>query len=316
MLFRSYGFYSYEANDVQLVGNEYRNNIVYGIDPHDRSHKLLFSYNTVYGSHKKHGIIGSRNVEDSWVIGNLTFDNKGSGIMMDRYAGRNIIYANTAFDNHSNGISIYESPCNIISSNSMFKNGRSGITVRNSWDIGVFHNLVDDNGNLGVEGYSVEFITKPGAPARNLLLDPYERFLSLAATSNRLKNNKQGAVGTTGTGAMLLQGNTLIGSSKRLFLNDLKLAERDIGSRQANGVMVGGGCPKPKRPYSCPFVQQNYLSQELAAAPLAGRPFPSCPGRTIVNAATQQRTQAFPLEKMREDDDEAVESASPTGAKL
>lgn len=311
-----YGFYSYEANDVQVVGNEYRNNIVYGIDPHDRSHKLLFSYNTVYGSHKKHGIIGSRNVEDSWYIGNLTFDNKGSGMMMDRYAGRNIMYANTAFDNHSNGISIYESPCNIIASNSVFNNGRSGITVRNSWDVGIFHNSIQDNRNLGIEGYAVEFVTKPGAPSRNLLLDPYERFLSAAAVSNRLKNNGQGGMGMTGMGAMLLQKNTLIGPSKRLFLNDLRLAERDIGSRQASGVMVAGGCPHPKRPYSCPFIQQNYLSRELAAAPLSGRPFPSCPGNTIVNAATKQGS-VFAPDQSRDDDieDRAAPSAPVSASK-
>ncbi|MDX3909067.1 MAG: right-handed parallel beta-helix repeat-containing protein [Sphingobium sp.] len=308
-----YGFYSYEANDVQVVGNEYRDNIVYGIDPHDRSHKLLFSFNTVYGSHKKHGIIGSRNVEDSWVIGNLAFDNHGSGIMMDRYAGRNIIYANTAFDNHANGISIYESPCNIISSNAVFKNGRSGVTVRNSWNVGIFHNEITDNGNLGIEGYSIEFVTKPGAPERNLLLDPYERFLSAAAASNTLKNNKQGGMGMIGMGAMLLQDNTLIGSSKRMFLNDLKLAERDIGARQADGVMVGGGCPKPKRPYACPFVQQNFLSRELPLVPAAGRPFPSCSGRTIINAATRQGGQRFAAEVVREDVDADADGQSVGG---
>lgn len=309
-----YGFYSYEANDVQVVGNEYRDNIVYGIDPHDRSHKLLFAYNTVYGSLKKHGIIGSRNVEDSWYIGNLTFDNKGSGMMMDRYAGRNIMYANTAFDNHSNGISIYESPCNIIASNSVFNNGRSGITVRNSWDVGIFRNTIRDNRNLGIEGYAVEFVTKPGAPSRNLLLDPYEQFLSAAAVSNRVKNNGQGALGMTGMGAMLLEDNTLIGSSKRLFLNDLKRAENGLGSRQADGVMVSGACPRPKRPYACPFVQQNYLSGELAAAPSVGRPFPSCPGNTIVNAATQQGAAGFAPDRAREDDVEDSADLLPPAA--
>ncbi|AUW57644.1 hypothetical protein C1T17_05535 [Sphingobium sp. SCG-1] len=311
-----YGFYSYEANDVQVVGNEYRDNIVYGIDPHDRSHKLLFSYNTVYGSGKKHGIIGSRNVEDSWFVGNLTFENKGSGMMMDRYAGRNILYANTAFDNHANGISIYESPCNLISSNTVFKNGRSGITVRNSWDVGIFHNQVQDNHNLGIEGYAVEFITKPGAPARNLLLDPYEQFLSTAAVSNKLKNNHQGGMGMLGMGAMLVQGNTMVGPAKRLFLNDLKLAERDLGARQAAGVMIASGCPRPKRPYSCPFVPQNYLSRELSAAPAFGKPFASCPGNTIVNAATQKGAQSLPLDKARDEEADDEDLPRPLGATL
>ena len=51
-----YGFYSYEAENAALLGNEYRDNIVYGIDPHDRSRYLMIAYNTTYDTHKKHGV--------------------------------------------------------------------------------------------------------------------------------------------------------------------------------------------------------------------------------------------------------------------
>lgn len=162
------------------------------------------------------------------------------------------------------------------------------------------------NRNVGIEGYALEFVTKVGQPSRNLLLDPYEQFLSIAAVSNEVKDNKQGGVAMTGMGAMLLQGNRLVGSAKRMFLNDLRLAERDVSSRQAGGIMVAGGCPRPKRAYSCPFVQQHFLSRELALAPLGGRPFPTCPGKTIVNAATQQNAQSVPL-----DDEVEEEAADP-----
>ena len=36
-----YGFYSYEADDIAIVGNIYSNNAIYGIDPHDRSRRLI-----------------------------------------------------------------------------------------------------------------------------------------------------------------------------------------------------------------------------------------------------------------------------------
>ena len=44
-----YGFYCYEADDLVVKGNTYRDNIVYGIDPHDRSHRLIIADNTVHG---------------------------------------------------------------------------------------------------------------------------------------------------------------------------------------------------------------------------------------------------------------------------
>src|SRR5207248_1025171 len=69
------GFYSFEAGSVSVIGNEYRDNIVYGVDPHDRSKDLRIAFNTAYGSHKKHGIIVSREVDDSVIVGNLSFAN-------------------------------------------------------------------------------------------------------------------------------------------------------------------------------------------------------------------------------------------------
>src|SRR3546814_5253813 len=79
-----FGFYSYEADRVALIGNEYRNNMIYGIDPHDYSRKLIIAFNSAYGAQKKHGIIGSRGVDDSYFIGNLAFGNHGTGLMLDR----------------------------------------------------------------------------------------------------------------------------------------------------------------------------------------------------------------------------------------
>src|SRR3546814_16913053 len=61
------------------------NNMIYGIDPHDYSRKLIIAFNSAYGAQKKHGIIGSRGVDDSYFIGNLAFGNHGTGMMLDRF---------------------------------------------------------------------------------------------------------------------------------------------------------------------------------------------------------------------------------------
>ena len=87
------------------------------MDPHDRSHQLTIAYNTAYGTHEKHGIIVSREVDRSFIVGNVVFRNRGSGFMLDRDSTANIIYANTAFDNDQDGITLFESSCNLIMAN-------------------------------------------------------------------------------------------------------------------------------------------------------------------------------------------------------
>ncbi|HEV7415261.1 MAG TPA: right-handed parallel beta-helix repeat-containing protein, partial [Tianweitania sediminis] len=130
-----YGYYSYEADDVALIGNEYRDNIVYGIDPHDRSRRLVIALNTSYGAAKKHGIIVSREVDDSFIIGNVSLRNAGSGLMLDRLSQRNLIYANTSIDNGGDGLTFYESGCNLAAANHLANNARAGIKIRNSTDV-------------------------------------------------------------------------------------------------------------------------------------------------------------------------------------
>ena len=49
-----YGFYSYEAEDVAMVRNVYHDNIIYAIDPHDRSKRLIIANNKTYGTKYKH----------------------------------------------------------------------------------------------------------------------------------------------------------------------------------------------------------------------------------------------------------------------
>ena len=103
-----YGFYCYEADDLVVKGNTYRDNIVYGIDPHDRSHRLIIADNTVHGTRKKHGIIVSREVNDSFIFNNRSYENKLSGIVLDRNSEGNLVAYNEVYRNHSDGITLRE----------------------------------------------------------------------------------------------------------------------------------------------------------------------------------------------------------------
>ena len=185
-----YGFYCYEADDLVLLNNVYRNNIVYGIDPHDRSNRLIIAGNTVYGTVKKHGIIISREVNHSWIINNRVYDNQLSGIVLDRDSRHNLIAYNETYRNKSDGITLYESDDNLLWGNKAVDNGRHGIRVRNSRDISLYENIAMANGLLGIYGHTKDL----SGSARNFELDPYAMDLSLQVVGGRLISNRSGAI--------------------------------------------------------------------------------------------------------------------------
>lgn len=185
-----YGFYCYEAEDVVVRGNTYHDNIKYGIDPHDRSRRLLIAQNTVYGTRIKHGIIVSREVNDSWIVDNRSYDNGLSGIVIDRSSVRNVIALNKSYRNHSDGITIYESPNTLIWRNLLTANNRHGIRVRNSIDVQLRDNVAVGNGLSGVYGH-IEDLSDTG---RNLKLDPFHPSISLTVVGGKLVSNGSGPV--------------------------------------------------------------------------------------------------------------------------
>ncbi|AOE83811.1 poly(beta-D-mannuronate) C5 epimerase [Pseudomonas sp. TCU-HL1] len=180
-----YGFYCFEAEDVVIKGNTYRDNIVYGIDPHDRSRRLLIADNTVHGTRKKHGIIISREVDDSWIVNNRSYDNKLSGIVIDRNSVNNLVAWNEVYQNHSDGITLYESSNNLLWGNKILSNQRHGIRVRNSVNIRLYENLSAANGLTGVYGHIKDLSNTD----RNIKLDPFDTKVSLILVGGKLAGN-------------------------------------------------------------------------------------------------------------------------------
>jgi poly(beta-D-mannuronate) C5 epimerase len=168
-----YGFYSFEADDVVIVGNKYANNVVYGIDPHDRSRRLIIAHNEAYGSQMRHGIIISREVNDSWIFDNYSHDNNESGIVVDRKSVHNVIANNTTAFNQRDGITLFESQANLIVNNLVHHNHSCGVRVRNSWDISVINNQIMDNQDAPIIVYTSPLETKE--PERDFKLDPYQQ---------------------------------------------------------------------------------------------------------------------------------------------
>nr|WP_043307509.1 mannuronan 5-epimerase AlgG [Pseudomonas sp. ML96] len=186
-----YGFYCYEADDVVIRGNTYRNNLVYGIDPHDRSRRLIIAENTAYGTKQKHGIIISREVNDSWIFNNRSYDNELSGIVIDRSSVNNVLAYNETYRNKSDGVTIYESGNNLLWGNKAYNNQRHGIRVRNSMNVKLYENLVVTNGKLGVYGHVKDLSNTD----RDILLDPFETNISMLIVGGKLVANASGPMG-------------------------------------------------------------------------------------------------------------------------
>ena len=205
-----YGFYSYEAENVALVGNKYYDNIYYGIDPHDHSYRLIIANNEVWGTRVRHGIICSRDVSYSYIFGNVTHDNKLAGIMLDRASNHNFIIQNSSYNNGSDGISIYESHQNLIAANRIYNNKFHGIRFRNSLAIRMQDNVILQNGRYGVYGHLSDLMVNYNADSeherRDLKLDPYEMRGSGAVSG--------GVIAMNGSGALFTQGLEEIGIGK------------------------------------------------------------------------------------------------------
>ena len=183
-----YGFYCYETTGFVLKGNTYKDNIVYGIDPHDRSHGLIIADNTVYGTKKKHGIIISREVNDSFIFNNRSYDNKLSGLVIDRNSVNNLIADNEIYRNHTDGITLYESGDNLLWGNKVIANRRHGIRIRNSVNIRLYENTSMANGLTGVYGH-IKDLTDTD---RDIALDPFDAKVSLIVVGGELAGNGSG----------------------------------------------------------------------------------------------------------------------------
>lgn len=216
-----YGFYTYEADDVVMRGNKMKNNIKYGFDPHDRSRRLIIAENEVWGTRLKHGIIISREVNDSWIIGNKSHDNGLAGIMLDRQCKRNVIADNVTYKNGSDGIVISESPDNLIWKNLAANNLHHGIRVRNSTGIRIQDNVTNANGLTGVYGYSLKLDFLP----RDLKLDPYTIDTKMTVVGGQIIGNGAGPLGLDDP------------SFARYQNVDLRVSQRELGYR-FSGMLV------------------------------------------------------------------------------
>ncbi|TQM37394.1 right-handed parallel beta-helix repeat-containing protein [Pseudonocardia cypriaca] len=123
-----YGLYTYEVSGLSVLDNEFRNNVLYGIDPHTGSAKLDIERNVVHDN-GKHGIILAEDCVDSVIRDNLVYRNAHHGIVLYLRSDRNLVEGNETFDNSAQGININESGANTLRDNKVYDNGETGVGV-------------------------------------------------------------------------------------------------------------------------------------------------------------------------------------------
>jgi poly(beta-D-mannuronate) C5 epimerase len=265
-----YGFYCYEADDIVVLNNTYKENIVYGIDPHDRSQRLIIAHNTVEGTKKKHGIIISRAVNDSWLLWNKVVGSTLSGMVIDRNSVRNVIAYNDLFQNGADGITIYESPNNLLWNNRASSNKRHGIRLRNSVELRLYGNIAAANQLSGIYGH----IKDLAGTDRNLRIDPFEQSISMVVVGGQLIFNGSGPLAIDKPLSLELYAVDLLAPTKK---NGIQLAgilgEKqqeilDILVRQRGAVIIEPQERKGQEPHD-PAVEPLPAQGEPAAE---GRP--------------------------------------------
>lgn len=219
-----YGFYSYEARDVAIVGNTYTDSIVYGIDPHDRTTRLTIVGNTTTGTRERHGIIGSRGVSHSLIAKNDTHGNHGSGIMLDREC-HNVVVAENQVHSNGQGIAIYESPSNRILRNQVSYNQKSALRVRNS--VGI---VAVENTFIGNDDYALDISARrlDDHVKRVERGDLYEARVEASVFGLRTAGN-YGFAKAVGLGTLRLAG---VGNARAA---DLRVADRPATVQRRSG---------------------------------------------------------------------------------
>jgi hypothetical protein len=160
-------FYSKEAYNIKVDGNEYYNNIKYALDPHTGTHDMNVTNNQLYDN--TIGVICSDDCYNILVEGNAVHDNSNAGIffsrnMTDSVARNNHVYAT------STGILISES-----SNNKIYNN-----TIEGGTDEAVllFNPPVPDDG-----------VTTKNQVYQNVISNSDEGIRSTLTHDNTLENN-------------------------------------------------------------------------------------------------------------------------------
>jgi parallel beta-helix repeat protein len=194
-----YGVYSFEVNDLVIRGNEAANNVMYGIDPHTRSNRLVIENNVAHDN-GKHGIILAEECSDGVIRGNVAFNNLHHGIVVYQRSNNNLIEGNTAYSNGGHGINVNDSAATVVRGNTVYDNLEAGVGIgQRASATEVIDNRIFANRRDGVMLYS----------------DVKDNTLR----GNTISDNARYGIYVKSAGAIAAAGNHVTGNRVGVYLN-------------------------------------------------------------------------------------------------
>ena len=146
-----FGAYTFGAIGMVWQGNEFYDNVRYGLDPHDDSNGFLVE-NNIFHNNGSHGLIFSKRCVNNTIINNISYNNKLHGIMLHELSNNNLIEGNEVFGN-SDGITLDHSSGNIIKNNYSHHNKRGVLADKESVNNQIADNRISLNSQYGVYLY-------------------------------------------------------------------------------------------------------------------------------------------------------------------
>lgn len=210
-----YGAYTWGADGMVWRNNEFDNNVLYGLDPHDNSDNLIIEDNLAHHN-GSHGIICSRYCDHLMIRRNTARDNGGNGIMLHRLTNLSLVEDNEAYNNADSGLAIFDSHDNTIQRNHAHDNAKG---MR--FSVGSSNNLIVDNTIADNSAYGLYFYKGSDFPTESGDGRPKQ---------NRFINNDISGSGTYGI--KLKEADNNVFTDNRLHDNgQTLLIESSVGNR-------------------------------------------------------------------------------------
>ena len=182
-------FYSREAYNIVVDGNEYYNNILYALDPHTGTYNMNITNN--YLHHNPIGVICSLDCYNILIEGNRVEDNMRAGIFFSRNMTDSIARNNYVY-NSTTGIVVAESP-----NNQIYNNTIEGVTARG---IRVINPTLADDG-----------LTENNFVYNNTIINSENGIEAVRSQDNVLENNtlpniESGEYRLSGGSSLIIRG--------------------------------------------------------------------------------------------------------------
>lgn len=163
-----FGMYTYGAFGMNIVGNEFFDNVMYGVDPHDDSDALVVEGNNIHDN-GNHGFICSKRCDKLSIRDNTSSNNAGVGFMLHHGVTDSVVQGNVAENNGTGGFAIVDSHHNVFRKNTA-RGNQFGIRLSTgASDNVIADNLFNENIEHGIYTYvgSDPPSINDGRPARN-----------------------------------------------------------------------------------------------------------------------------------------------------